>query len=259
MAAILIAPLVQLQAADMTNLVLAAMAAALVASFRSFPVAFAAGSHTRNRPERAHEVRAKPRCGRFPARSSSSSSWMVARGQALPLRDFFLQRLPAVGCGQGAPDSPVVALIVGALLIRQVPANWQDAFVVTFAMGLVLLSAVVLTGYAGQLSLAQFALAGFGALVAGPPRRRLETGRSRLPCLPPSRPPPRSARCSPCQRCGHGASTSPLSRSGLGTALEFLVFNNARLVAGLPARKSASRICSAGISTPSPIQIVMPP
>ena len=37
----------------------------------------------------------------------------------------------------------------------------------TFAIGIILLSVVVITGYAGQLSLAQFALAGFGALVAG--------------------------------------------------------------------------------------------
>ena len=37
----------------------------------------------------------------------------------------------------------------------------------TFAMGFVLLSVVVITGYAGQLSLGQFALAGFGAWVAG--------------------------------------------------------------------------------------------
>ena len=47
------------------------------------------------------------------------------------------------------------------------PPQWQDAFVTTFAIGLVLLSVVVITGYAGQLSLGQFALAGFGACVAG--------------------------------------------------------------------------------------------
>src|SRR4051812_19060868 len=43
MAAILIAPIVQLQVLTMTNLVLAALAAALVAGFRSFPIAFVAG------------------------------------------------------------------------------------------------------------------------------------------------------------------------------------------------------------------------
>src|SRR5215216_3910213 len=42
-AAILVSPIVTLQVSTMTNLVLAAMAAALVASFRSFPIAFVAG------------------------------------------------------------------------------------------------------------------------------------------------------------------------------------------------------------------------
>ncbi len=53
------------------------------------------------------------------------------------------------------------------LVILAVPPKWQDGFVVTFASGIVLLSVVVVTGYAGQLSLAQFALAGFAALIAG--------------------------------------------------------------------------------------------
>ncbi len=43
LAAILVSPIVTLQVSTMTNLVLAAMAAALVAGFRSFPIAFAAG------------------------------------------------------------------------------------------------------------------------------------------------------------------------------------------------------------------------
>ena len=54
-----------------------------------------------------------------------------------------------------------------AFVIISVPTQWQDAFVTTFAMGFVLLSVVVITGYAGQLSLGQFALAGFGAWIAG--------------------------------------------------------------------------------------------
>ena len=43
LAAILIVPIVTLQPAVLTNLVLAATAAALVAGFRSFPIAFVAG------------------------------------------------------------------------------------------------------------------------------------------------------------------------------------------------------------------------
>jgi sulfate-transporting ATPase len=45
--------------------------------------------------------------------------------------------------------------------------KWIDALTVTLCAAIVLLSIVVLTGYAGQLSLAQYAMAGFGAYVAG--------------------------------------------------------------------------------------------
>lgn len=235
MAAILIAPLVQLQAAVMTNLVLAAMAAALVAGFRSFPIAFVAGATL------GIGQSVLTRYVQNPGVSDSLPFivivvWMVLRGQALPLRDFFLQRLPVVGSGKVRPKAVVVALVIGAIVIKQVPANWQDAFVVTFAMGLVLLSAVVLTGYTGQLSLAQFAVAGFGALIAG---RLVDAWNWPFPLA----------------LLGAIAATAPLGALfalpavrarginlaivtlGLGTALEFLVFNNARLVGGFAGTK----------------------
>jgi len=53
------------------------------------------------------------------------------------------------------------------VLMLVTPPIWIDAFTVTLCAALILLSIVVLTGYTGQLSLAQFALAGFGAWVAG--------------------------------------------------------------------------------------------
>ena len=45
--------------------------------------------------------------------------------------------------------------------------KWIDAITVSLGVAIVLLSIVVLTGYAGQLSLAQYSIAGFGAYVAG--------------------------------------------------------------------------------------------
>jgi ABC-type branched-subunit amino acid transport system ATPase component/branched-subunit amino acid ABC-type transport system permease component len=165
-AGILIAPIIQLQVSTMTNLVLAAMAAALVAAFRSFPVALLAGL--------AIGV-GESLLTRYVHTSGVNKSlpfivivlWMILRGQALPLRDFFLQRLPAVGTGRVRPPVVVTALVVTGFVILVVSPRWQDAFTGTFSMALVLLSVVVVTGYAGQLSLAQFALAGFGALLAG--------------------------------------------------------------------------------------------
>ncbi|MPY94432.1 MAG: ATP-binding cassette domain-containing protein [Acidimicrobiia bacterium] len=166
LAAILIAPIVTLQVRTMTSLVLAAMAAALVASFRSFPVAFVAGMLMGiGQTELTRYVD-------LPGASESLPFaviilWMVLKGQALPLRDYFLQRLPSTGDGQVRSGAVGGAVIVGALLVAFLPVRYVDALTTTFAMGLVLLSIVVLTGYAGQLSLAQFALAGFGAWIAG--------------------------------------------------------------------------------------------
>ena len=44
---------------------------------------------------------------------------------------------------------------------------WAQATYISLAAGVMILSIVVLTGYAGQISLAQWALAGIGALIAG--------------------------------------------------------------------------------------------
>src|SRR6202011_2923921 len=127
------------QVATMTNLVLAALAAALVAGFRSFPIAFIAGVVIGiGQTELTRYVHT-------PGVSTSLPFivivvWMIVRGQALPLRDYFLQRLPAVGSGRVRPGVLAVALVITAIVIMNVPLAWQDAFVTTFAMGIVLLS-----------------------------------------------------------------------------------------------------------------------
>ena len=66
--------------------------------------------------------------------------------------------------------------------------KWIDAITVSLGVAIVLLSIVVLTGYAGQLSLAQYSIAGFGAYVAGR-WSRSSTSRSCSDCWPASPPP----------------------------------------------------------------------
>ncbi len=60
-----------------------------------------------------------------------------------------------------------VGLAVAALLLTTLSPQWDDAITTTLCASFILLSIVVVTGYAGQLSLAQFAIGGFGAWVAG--------------------------------------------------------------------------------------------
>jgi ABC-type branched-subunit amino acid transport system ATPase component/ABC-type branched-subunit amino acid transport system permease subunit len=166
LAAILIVPIVTLQPAVLTNLVLAATAAALVAAFRSFPIAFAAGLVIGIVQTEINRYVHQPGVGDS-VPFVLIVIWLMVRGQALPLRDYLLQRLPTVGSGR--PNWPGIAfgVVVGVVLMATTSPIWIDSFTVTLGTAIVLLSIVVLTGYAGQLSLAQFAIAGFGAYTAG--------------------------------------------------------------------------------------------
>src|SRR6185312_10578994 len=166
LAAILIVPIVTLQPAVLTNLVLAATAAALVAGFRSFPTAFIVGLIVGI---------AQTEVTRYVSQTGVGTAvpfvviviWLLVRGQALPLRDYLLQRLPTIGTGRINWPGIGFGAIVGLVLLSIMTPIWIDAITVTLCVGVVLLSIVVLTGYTGQLSLAQFAFAGFGAYVAG--------------------------------------------------------------------------------------------
>lgn len=166
LAGILVVPIITLQVTAMTGLVLAALAAALVGDFRSFPIATAAGLLLGI---------GQTLVGRFVDQQGLGPSlpflviivFLVFRGRSIPLRDYFLRELPMIGNGRISWDWTIFAsgIVVFIMLTKQ--TKWIDALTVSLGVGIVLLSIVVLTGYAGQLSLAQYAMAGFGAYVAG--------------------------------------------------------------------------------------------
>ena len=106
LAAILIVPIVTLQPAVLTNLVLAATAAALVAAFRSFPIAFAAGLAIGIVQTEINRYVHQPGVGDS-VPFVLIVVWLMVRGQALPLRDYLLQRLPTIGSGR--PNWPGIA------------------------------------------------------------------------------------------------------------------------------------------------------
>jgi ABC-type branched-subunit amino acid transport system ATPase component/branched-subunit amino acid ABC-type transport system permease component len=177
-AGIFVVPIITLQVTAMTTLVLSALAVALVADFRSFPIALLAGLLLGIGETEAN---------RFIDQQGFGESlpflviivWLVIRGRALPLRDYFLQRLPSVGSGRVSWPWLAAGCAVVIWLLSILDTAWIDAITVTLGVAIVLLSIVVLTGYAGQLSLAQFAIAGFGAWVTG----RLVAGQG-VPFLP---------------------------------------------------------------------------
>ena len=232
LAAILISPIVSLQVSVMTNLVLAAMAAALVASFSSFPVALLAGL--------ALGI-AQTVLGRFtgdyPGVALSVPFIVIVivlmfRGQSLPLRNFLLQRLPVIGTGKVKISYILSGLVIGSICILWFNPLWLGALTITFGAALIVLSVVVLTGYTGQLSLAQFAFAGFGAWIAG---RMVAVWHVEfevallvgiLATVPLG-----LVFALPAVRTR--GITLAVVTLGLGTSLEFLVFNSSALTGGV--------------------------
>lgn len=164
---ILIVPVIGLSVTGLTTLLLSALAAALVGRFSSFPVTLAGGLVI-------GVVQSElTRFGSDVTGLAASVPFLVialmlvARGRALPLRGTFLERLPALGTGRVRPVPLALAVVTGLLLIGVSSPLWADAITNTLVLSLVILSIIVVTGYAGQVSLAAYALAGTGAFIAG--------------------------------------------------------------------------------------------
>ena len=165
LAAIFLAPTLGLTIVTLTLLVLPALAAALLGGFASFGLtvigAMAIGAMQSVLSRYVHTTGV-----------AASVPFLVivavivAGGRARPARGDIPSRLPLPGSGRVAIVPLVVAALTAGVLVFTLDPAWVDAITTTAIVGLVVLSVVVVTGYAGQLSLCQWALAGFGGWVA---------------------------------------------------------------------------------------------
>ncbi|XAS74173.1 ATP-binding cassette domain-containing protein [Micrococcaceae bacterium Sec5.1] len=162
----LIGPITYLQPNLLAMLVIPALAVAYAANFRSFPVVLVAGLSLGVIEALMSSYVT------IPGMSQSVPfivvvTLMVLRGRGIPMRSYVLDRLPSVGLGRIPVIVAATSLIVLlALLTSILSPVWINAFTVTIGFMILCLSVVLITGYGGQLSLAQYSLAGFGALVA---------------------------------------------------------------------------------------------
>ncbi|MET0198570.1 MAG: branched-chain amino acid ABC transporter permease/ATP-binding protein [Rhodococcus fascians] len=185
-AGVLIAPILFLSVPALAFTVLRGLAAALVGSFRSFwwtlAGAFGIGvvestlsRYIENKgifgPLVADDGLL---LGKFTSASVYRSSAfllivvvMVVGGRSLPLRSALLDRLPTVGNGRVSVIGIAVAVVCAAAVLLRAPDDWTLPLTISLGTAIVCLSLVVVTGFVGQLSLAQMALAGFGAWAAG--------------------------------------------------------------------------------------------
>ncbi len=165
-AGILLAPITGLDVTQLTLLVLPALAGAVVGRLTSFPLTVLGGLVIGV---------AQSEMSRY----ITSPGWsnaapfilivliLVLRGRDDRLRSHAAERLPKLGAGRIRAAVVVPAVVIALVVVQLASADWNDAIIVTVTSAIILLSIVVVTGYSGQLSLAQFAFAGWGAWVAG--------------------------------------------------------------------------------------------
>jgi ABC-type branched-subunit amino acid transport system ATPase component/branched-subunit amino acid ABC-type transport system permease component len=92
---------------------------------------------------------------------------LIFRGTALPSRDVLREEFPRVSSGRIPWALAIICTLVAAFVLAgHLSLVWVGAVTTSLAVSLILLSLVVVVGYAGQLSLAQYAIAAAAGLVA---------------------------------------------------------------------------------------------
>ena len=179
LAGILVVPIIGLSVNQVLLLLVPALAAALVGGFTSFPLTLMGGVLI----------------GVIEAELTSNADWipdllkqpgwsksvpfiviiavLVFRGRALPIRGTVLDRMPRLGTGR--IRFPVIVVVLAFMWVELnhlvtvfgyagFHVNWVNSVTTTMVVATISLSLIVVTGYTGQLSLAQYALAGMGGV-----------------------------------------------------------------------------------------------
>ncbi|CAO5177437.1 branched-chain amino acid transport system ATP-binding protein [Frankia sp. AiPs1] len=168
-AGILIAPLSPLTPITYTLFVVPALAAALVGGFQNLvPTVIAGlliGMVQAEALSLALEHSWMPRSGS--AELVPLLVILVAlllTGQGLPARGGLVrQQLGRTPRPRSTIPPTIVGIVVGVVALLVTDGTWRSAVIGTFIAAIIGLSVVVVTGYAGQVSLAQLALAGAAA------------------------------------------------------------------------------------------------
>ncbi|MDQ1495847.1 MAG: hypothetical protein QOG69_2330, partial [Actinomycetota bacterium] len=162
---ILIAPIAGLQVGSLTLLVIPAFAAALLGAFRSFGLTLLGGLLIGISESELTRFVGTPGVARS-VPLLVIVGVLVVRRPDLAGRNPGSGRPPHLGTGRVRRAPTLVGVLAAVALLGSSPASWADPAATSLAMGVVLASLVVVAGYTGQLSLAQFTLAGMAAWIA---------------------------------------------------------------------------------------------
>jgi ABC-type branched-subunit amino acid transport system permease subunit len=171
LAGVLAAPIVSLTPTTMTLAIVPALAAALVAELSSFTVAAAAALLIGVGQSLC--VKAAVTWGWFPQRGMTEvlpfiviAVMILLRGKRLPTRGESTEgRLPRAPLG-ARPMLPIAVVVpIAVVLLALTSGGWRAAVIQSIVTACVCLSLLVLTGFVGQVSLAQAAFAGVGGFM----------------------------------------------------------------------------------------------
>jgi branched-chain amino acid transport system permease protein len=171
---VLVAPMASLDPVTMTVAIVPALAAALLARFTSFTIAAAAGLVMGAIQALVTYAQTKswfPTSGgvALPGTSDLIYLLIVAAvicgvGKSLPVRGTLAEsRLPAAPAARRVIKPTMILLVLGAAAVIFLPFSLRSGMITSLIGALVCLSIVVTTGFVGQISLAQIALAGVSA------------------------------------------------------------------------------------------------
>jgi sulfate-transporting ATPase len=167
LAGVLISPIVGLDGDSIGLLIVPALTVALIAGFSSFPLTLLGGLVLGILQSEATLATTN---GVLPTGASDFVplilivGLLVLRGRSIPVRGYLADRLPRLSSGQIKPLWVIIGLAALYVSTQIFTTNWTGAITASFTAGIICLSLVVVTGYCGQLSLAQYAFAGLGAL-----------------------------------------------------------------------------------------------
>jgi ABC-type branched-subunit amino acid transport system ATPase component/branched-subunit amino acid ABC-type transport system permease component len=166
-AGILLVPITGLSLTALTLILIPALSAALLGGFKSFPLTLAGGLIIGVVQSELQRFLPLPGLGTL-VPFVLIIAVLLLRSDKLSFKSIVGERFPSAGNGFiNAKWVVIVAAIALALVWFVFNPIYIDAAILSISVATILLSLVVVTGYAGQLSLAQYTLAGFGAWVAG--------------------------------------------------------------------------------------------
>jgi ABC-type branched-subunit amino acid transport system ATPase component/branched-subunit amino acid ABC-type transport system permease component len=180
-AGMLIAPLTGAVVPDITLLIIPALAAVLIGRFQSLPLVLLGGMAIGvAQSDMSHYVSVQGLSDSLPF--GVIIVVLAIRGTSLPVRGYVADRFASLGTGEiRTKPAGLVVTVLGLLAAFVFSPALDTALTTSMVYAIVLLSIVVITGYAGQLSLAQFAFGGMAALISA--RLMAGAGFSFVPAL----------------------------------------------------------------------------